>query len=100
MKNDSQETYNSNSQNRFKTMMFKSDLWDHSDSYILVKGTITVPKTAAAGAAANNANKEVIIKNCAPFADCMSEISKTQVDNAKGIDVVMSICNLIECNEN
>ena len=28
------------------------------------------------------------IQNCAPFTDCISEISNTQVDNAKGIDLV------------
>ena len=39
----------------------------YSDAYILVKGTITVPDTSAAQAAANNPNKKVIFKNCAPF---------------------------------
>ena len=29
--------------------MIRSNLCDHNDSYILVKGTIKVPKTAAAG---------------------------------------------------
>ena len=31
---------------------------------------------------ANNSNKKVIFKNCAPFADCISKINNTQVDNA------------------
>ena len=26
---------------RFKTLMLRSDLWEHSDAYITVKGTIT-----------------------------------------------------------
>ena len=28
-------------------------------------------------------NKEVILKNCAPFTDCTSEINNTQIDRAK-----------------
>ena len=56
--------YNSNSQSNFKTSMLKSSLCDYIDACILVKGTITVPNTAAAGAAADNVNKKVIIKNC------------------------------------
>ena len=63
--------------------MLKSSLFDFSDAYILVKGTLTVPNTAAADANANNANKKVIFKNCAPFINCISEINNTQIDNTK-----------------
>ena len=38
----------------------------------------------------------MIIKNCAPFTDCISEINNTQIDNAKGIDEVMPMYNLIK----
>ena len=51
-------------------------------------------------AAANNTNKKVIFKNCAPFTDCISKIDNTQVDNAKGIDIGMPMYNLIEYNDN
>ena len=37
--------------------MKSSCLCDYSNAYILVKGTITVPDTSAAGAAVNNTNK-------------------------------------------
>ena len=47
--------------------MLRSSLCDYSDAYILVKGNIAVNNTAGAGAAANNTNKKVIFKNCAPF---------------------------------
>ena len=57
------------SQIKFKTTMLKSSLCDYSDAYILVKGTISVTNTAAAGVAANNTNKKVIFKNCAPFTN-------------------------------
>ena len=80
--------------------MLKSSLCDYSNAYILVKGTISVNNTAAAGAAVNNTNKKVIFKNCAPFTNCISEINNTQVGNAKDIDIVMSMYNLIEYSDN
>ena len=80
--------------------MLKSSLCDYSDAYILVKGTISVNDTAAQGGAANNTNKKVIFKNCAPFTNCISEINNTQIDNAKDIDVVMPMYNLIEYSDN
>ena len=98
-KNDeSRGTYNVDSQIRFKTTMLKSS--DYSDVYILVKGTITVNNTPAADPNANNTNKKVIFKNCAPFTNCISEINNIQVDNAKVIDIVMSMYNLIEHSDN
>ena len=80
--------------------MLKSSLCDYSDAYILVKGTISVNNTAAAGAAVNNNNKKVTFKNCAPFTNCISEINNTQIDNAKDIDIVMPMYNLIESSDN
>ena len=92
---ESRGTYSVNRQINFKTSMLRSSLCDYSDAYILVKGNITVNNTAADGAAANNTNKKVIFKNCAPFTDCISKINNTQVDNAKDIDIVMPMYNLI-----
>ena len=80
--------------------MLKSSLCDYSDAYMLVKGTITVNNTAAAGAAANNTNKKVIFENCAPFTNCISQINNTQIDNAKDIDIVMPMYSLIEYSDN
>ena len=39
-------------------------------------------------------------KNCAPFTNCISEINNTQIDNAKDIDIVMPMYNLIEYSDN
>ena len=97
---ESRGEYNVNSQIKFKTTMLKSSLCDYSDAYILVKGTITVNNTAAQGAAANNTNKKVIFKNCAPFTNCISEINNTQIDNAKDMNIVMPMYNLIEYSDN
>ena len=80
--------------------MLKPSLCNYSDAYIVVKGKITVNNTAVADADANNTNKKVIFKNCAPFTICISEINITQVDNAKDIDIVMPMYNLIEYSDN
>ena len=97
---ESRGAYNVNSQIKFKTTMLKSSLCDYSDAYILVKGTISVNNTAASGAAANNTNKKVIFKNCAPFTNCISEINNTQIDKAKDIDIVMPMYKLTEYSDN
>ena len=38
----------------------------------------------------------MILKNCAPFIYCKSEINNTEIDNAKDNDIVMPMYNLIE----
>ena len=38
----------------------------------------------------------MIFKNCPPFINYISEINNTQVDNAKDLDGVMPMYNLIE----
>ena len=97
---ESRGAYNVNSQIKLKTTMSKSSLCDYSDAYILVKGTISVINTAAASAAVNNNNnKKVKFKNCAPFTNCISEINNTQIYNAKDIDIVMPMYNLIEYSD-
>ena len=79
--------------------MLRSSLYDYSDTYILVKGNISVNNTAGA-AAANNTNKKIIFKNCASFANCIIKINNTQIGNAEYIDIVMPIYNLIEYSGN
>ena len=80
--------------------MLRSSLCDYSNAYILVKGTITVAKTVAQGQANNDGNKKVILKNYAPFINCVSRINNTRVDDARYIDAVMTIFNLIEYSDN
>ena len=76
-----------------------SSLFEYSEACILVKGSIIVNNTTAAGADTNNTNKKVILKNCSPFTSCISEINNTQVDNGKDIDIVMPMYNLIEYSD-
>ena len=80
--------------------MLKSSLCDYSDAYIVVKGNISVNNNAGVGAAANNINKKVIFKNCAPFTNCISKINNTQIDNAESIDIVIPMYKLIEYSDN
>ena len=61
---DARGTYNTNSQIKFKTSMLNSSLWDYSDAYTLVKGTISI--AAQAGDNPKNNDEEVVFKNCAP----------------------------------
>ena len=96
---ESRGTYNTNTRIKSKTTMLKSSLCNYSVN-ILVKGKITVNNTAAADADANNTNKKVIFKNCAPFTNCISKINNTQIDNAEYIDIVMPMYNLIEYSDN
>ena len=44
--------------------------------------------------------KKVLFKFCAAYTDCRSEIKITQIDNAKYIDVIMPMYNLIEYSNN
>ena len=90
---DSRETYNTNSQIKYKTSMLKSSLCDYSDAYMLVSGTTKVAALAAGG---GKNNIQVVFKNCAPFTNWISDIHNTQIDNAKDIDVLIPMYNLIE----
>ena len=93
--------------------MLRSDLFDISDTYIVVRGNIIVdektftannfnaPNNTAANATAtsttnNNAfgEKKFVFKNNAPFMNCVSKINGVQIDNAEDLDVVMPMENL------
>ena len=82
--------------------MLKSGLCDYTDAYILVKGstTITGAGDAAAARQADERDKGVTFKNCAPFTKCISRINGTDIDNAQDIDIVMPMYNLIEYSDN
>ena len=73
--NDESKGRYDNSNLKFKTPMIRSNLYDFSDSYILVKENRTVLNTVATDAAVNNTNEKVIFENCAPLPDCITEIN-------------------------
>ena len=98
--NDESRGNYANSDIRFKTTMLRSNLCDYADSYILVKGTITITGEGDDDARhADERVKGVTFKNCAPFAKCISRINNTDIDNAYDIDIVMPMYNLIEYSD-
>ena len=77
---------------KFETRVIKSNLYDYSDSYILVTGDIT--------ATGGNADTRVAFKNCAPFTKCVTHINDEHVNNADNLDIVMPMYTLIEYSDN
>ena len=73
------------------TEVFKSNLWDNNDAYILVRGNITT--TGDNGA-------QVAFKNCAPFIKCTTKIDGTTIDDAEDLDLVTLMYNLLEYSSN
>ena len=49
---------------------------------------------------ADERNKGVTFKNCAPFIKYISRINNTEIDNTNGTDIVMPMYNLIEYSDN
>ena len=82
--------------------MLRSSLCDYSDPHILVKKTITITGAGVIADArqADERNKGVIFKNCAPFTNCKTEINNPEIDNAKDTDIIMLMYNLIEYSDN
>ena len=80
---ESRGGYTTGSDIKFKTTMLRSGLCDYADAYILFKETIAITGAGDAAAArwANERNKGVICKHCAPFTKCISKINNTEIDN-------------------
>ena len=76
--------------------MLRSDLCDYSDAYVWVKRKITVtnPNDNA------NFNKELTLKNNAPFISCISKINGELVENAEDLDIIIPMYNLLEYSKN
>ena len=64
--------------------MLRSNLCDYIDAYIFVKGTITIIGTEndAAARQADERNKGVTFKHCAPSTKCTSRINNSDIDTA------------------
>ena len=94
-------TYNENKLITFKTPMLRSDLCDYSDAYILVKGTITV--NGVVNGVENEIlrrNRQLILKNNAPFVSCMTKINNEFIEDADDLYIVMPMYNLLEYSKN
>ena len=99
---ESRGKYDDEKQMRFKTTKLKPSLCDYSDAYILVKGKITITGAGADLAArqADERNKGVAFKNCAPFTSCKSDINNAEIDYCQDIDIVTPMYNLIKYSDN
>ena len=88
VQSQSGNTYNTSKPIRFKTSMLRSDLCNYSDAYVWVKGNIIVTNPN------DNAdfNKELTLKNNAPFSSCISKINGELVE--------MPMNNLLEYSKN
>ena len=76
--------------------MIRLDLCDYSNTYIVVKGRISVSGTNNA----NRRNKNLILKNNYPFRSCISKMNNTFINNEADLDIVMPTYNLLEYSEN
>ena len=62
--------------------MLRSDLCDFSDTYIVVKGDITLEDSNDA----DKHNKNLAFENNAPFINCTSKINGVQINNTEDLD--------------
>ena len=77
--------------------MLRSDLCDFSDAYVVVKGIATV---SADERDRDEMNRQVILKNNAPFISCISKINGVLVENAENLDVVAPLYCLLKYDKN
>ena len=84
--------YKPSKQVRFNSSVLRSDLCDYSDACIVVEGGITVEEANDT----DEQNRDLVLKNNAPFISCISKINNMLIDNAEYLDIVMPMYNLIE----
>ena len=92
---NAEDRFQPNKQIRFKTSMLQSDLCDFSDTYIVVKGDITLTKANSRGFI-DTRSRFLAFKNNAPFTNCLSKINNVLIDNSEDLDFVMPMYNLLE----
>ena len=93
--NDESKGTSTSNDIKFKTTMLRSNLCDYADAYILVNGRITNTWDGVdvAEKRADERDKGVIFKNCAPFVKCISRINNREIDNTKDIDILIPMYN-------
>ena len=88
-------TYNANS------LQVKVKLMWLSDVCMLLKGTVKITRAGAVAAArqADKRNKQVIFKKFRPFTNFIYGINNMRVGNAKDLDGVIPMYDLIEYSD-
>ena len=89
---ESNGNYSKDEEIKFLTRSIESSLCDYSDAYILVTGNINI--------IGGGDGTKVAFKNCAPFEKCRTEMNGTVTDEAKHINITMTMYNLIEYSDN
>ena len=75
--------------------MLRSNLYDYSDAYIVVKRKVNlkaIPNTDVD-------RKNVAFKNNAPFRSCITKINSKLIDKAEDLNIVMPMYNLSQSIE-
>ena len=80
--------YSKDEKIKFLTRAIESSLCDYSDAYILVTGNINV--------VGGDNNKNLALKNCAPFKIYRTERNEIFVDDGEHISIGIPTYNLIE----
>ena len=75
----------------------RNDLCDFNEAYIVVIGKIIVtnPRNDA-----NQYNRNVSLKNSAPFFNCTLKISNQLIEDAQDLDIVIPMYNLLYYSKN
>ena len=86
----SSNTCNQNKDIKFKTPQLRSNLCDFNDAYIVVTGKITA---ANPGNDDNIYNRNLALKNNAPFFNYILKINSKLVEDTQDVDTVMPMYN-------
>ena len=79
---DSRPNYDVGSEIIYNTEILNSNLCDYNNTYILVRGNITI---------VGHQVTQVAFKNCAPFSKCITKIDGITIYDAEDLDLVMSM---------
>ena len=86
---NSKKNYDAANKITYNTEVLKCSLCYYNDAYISVIGNITI-----------KGHLELELNNCAPFTKCVEKIDGITIDDAKNLDLVMPMYNLIEYSTN
>ena len=88
---NSEENYDVANEITYNTEVLTSSLSNYNDTYVLVRGNITIIEHKAT---------QIKFKNYVPFTKCITKIDGTAIDDAEDLDLVIPIYNLIEYSSN
>ena len=75
----------------------RSDLCDFNDAYIVVTGKITATNP---GNDDNICDRNLALKNNAPFFNCILKINSQLIKDAQDLDIVIPMYNLLYYSKN